>query len=340
MSIAKTFFTKEIIMNACVVGIGSVAPLHINALLECGQSIVALCDVLPEKAEAAKEKFNLDCKIYSDYYRMVDELKPDVVHLSVPHYLHADFSCYALERGVSVVSEKPVATSLEDVERIKKAVNGTKAIFGVCQQNRYNSSVRYVKELFGDEPIQSAAANLVWKRDADYYKQSGWRGRWATEGGGLMINQALHTLDLLQWFCGMPKSVTASVSNLSLQGVIEVEDTASGIFQVDDERRFVITATNAAVDCYPITFHFRSKNHEVTMVGDNIIADGKFVVRSDGKPLYGKDVYGNGHAKLIADFYDCIETGRKFPIGIEEAQKVVKLIFAMYRSNGEKVDVE
>lgn len=327
-------------MRSCVVGIGSVAPLHINGLIECGQNIVALCDVIPEKAEAAKEKFGLDCKIYTDYYKMVDELKPDVVHLSVPHYLHADFSCYALNNGVNVVSEKPVAITLEEIEKIKSAVKRSEAAFGVCQQNRYNSSVRYIKELFGDEPIESAAANLVWKRDADYYQQSDWRGKWETEGGGLMINQALHTLDLLQWFCGMPKSVTASVSNLSLKGVIEVEDTATGVFQVDDNRRFVITATNAAIDCYPITFHFRSQNHDVTMVGDNIIADGKFVVRSDGKPLYGKDVYGNGHAKLIADFYDCLKTGRKFPIGIEEAQNVVKLILAMYRSHGEKVDVE
>ena len=327
-------------MKSCVVGIGSVAPLHINAIIECGHSVVALCDILPEKAEAAKEKFGLDCAVYTDYYKMVDELKPDVVHLSVPHYLHADFACYALDRGVNVVSEKPVTINLEQIEQIKKSVQKSTAIFGVCQQNRYNSSVRYVKELFADEPIESAAANLIWKRDATYYKDSGWRGMWKTEGGGLMINQALHTLDLLQWFCGMPKTVIAATSNLSLKGVIEVEDTATGVFQVDDNRRFVITATNSAADCYPITFHFRSKNHDVTMVGDNIIADGNFVVRSDGKPLYGKDVYGNGHIKLIADFYDCVATGRSFPLGIEEAQKVVKLIFAMYRSAGEKINIE
>ncbi len=324
-------------MRSCVVGIGSVGPLHINALCELGEEIVALCDTKPERCERAKEKFSLCCPVYTDYYKMLDDLKPDVVHICLPHYLHVDYSIAALQRGINVLSEKPIAISLEDIERLKVAVEASSAKLGVCQQNRYNSSVRYVKELFGDETVFSASGTLVWERSDKYYTESGWRGKWDTEGGGVMINQALHTLDLLQWFCGMPDRVTANVANDTHKGIIEVEDTAFGVFKVGDKSRFIINATNTAKHCYPIVFTFSSENHEVVLSGDNIIVDGEFVVKSDGKPLYGKDVYGNGHRTLIADFYDCLRNGRHFPLDIYEAQKVIKLILAMYRSGGKEI---
>ena len=326
-------------MRSCVVGIGSVGPLHINALKQNGEEIVGLCDIKPEKCEMAKKKFGLDCAVYAVYEKMLDELKPDAVHICLPHYLHADYSIMALERGINVLSEKPVGICLSDLERIKKAVESSSAVFGVCHQNRYNSSIIYAKKLLENDGIFSASGTLVWERTDEYYTESGWRGRWETEGGGVMINQALHTLDLLQWFCGMPDKVTANVSNNTHKGIIEVEDTAFGVFKVGDNTRFIINATNTANHWYPIMFTFSSKNHEVMISGDNIIVDGEFVVRSDGKPLYGKDAYGNGHISLIADFYDCLRTGRKFQLDIYEAEKVIKMILAMYRSFGEEVDI-
>ncbi len=324
-------------MRSCVVGIGSVGPLHINALCELGEEIVALCDIRSEKCDAAKEKFGLNSLVYTDYFKMLDEIKPDVVHICLPHYLHVDYSCAALVRGIHVLSEKPVAISLEELERLKSAVESSCAKFGVCQQNRFNSSVRYIKDLFKGETVFSASGTLVWDRSGKYYTESDWRGRMKYEGGGVMINQALHTLDLLQWFCGMPDKVTANISNNTHKDYIDVEDTAFGVFSVGDESRFIINATNTAKKCYPITFNFSTEHHEVILSGDNIIVDGEFVVRSDGKPLYGKDVYGNGHRTLIADFYDCIKTGRKFMLDVYEAEKVIKLILAMYRSNGKEV---
>ncbi len=326
-------------MRSCVVGIGSVGPLHINALCELGEDIAALCDLKPEKCEKAKEKFGLNSLVYTDYYKMLDEIKPDVVHICLPHYLHVEYSCAALERGINVLSEKPVGINMEELDKLKAAVESSSATFGVCHQNRYNSSVRYVKELFDNQTVFSASGTLVWERDDRYYTESGWRGKWATEGGGVMINQALHTLDLLQWFCGMPNKVVANVANNTHKEIIEVEDTAFGVFKVGDKSRFVINATNSANHWYPIVFTFSTDKHEVVLSGDNIIVDGEFVVRSDGKPLYGKDVYGNGHITLISDFYDCLKTGRKFPIDVYEAEKVIKLILAMYRSGGEEINI-
>ena len=326
-------------MRCSVVGIGSVGPLHINALKEIGEEIVALCDKNPERCEWAKEKFGLDCLVYTDYIKMLDEVMPDSVHICLPHYLHVDYSCEALSRGINVLCEKPVAINEEGLIKLKAAVCASTAKFGVCHQNRYNSSIKHIKELLADEKVFSASGTLVWERTDSYYTDSDWRGRFATEGGGVMINQALHTLDLLQWFCGMPNKVTANVANNTHKGIIEVEDTAYGVFKVGDESRFIINATNCANHWYPILFTFSTKNHEVTLSGDNIIVDGEFVTRSDGKPLYGKDAYGNGHITLIADFYDCLRSNRPFPLNVYEAEKVIKLILAMYRSNGEEVSI-
>lgn len=326
-------------MRSCVVGIGSIGPSHINALCALGENIVALCDLKTERCEAARERFGLDCLIYTDYIKMLDEVKPDVVHICLPHYLHVDYACEALSRGINVLSEKPIGISLSQLEKLKCAVENSSATLGVCHQNRYNSSVRYLKELFEGETVLCASGTLVWERDGDYYTDSDWRGRMETEGGGVMINQALHTLDLLQWFCGMPDKVTATVSNNTHRGMIDVEDTAFGVFKVGERSRFIVTATNCANHSYPVSFNFSTENHSAALIGDTVIVDGAPLTKSDGKPLCGKAVYGNGHLPLINDFYDCLRSGRKFPLDVYEAEKVIKLILAMYRSNGEEIDV-
>ena len=327
-------------MRVAVIGLGTISASHINALLACGQEIVALCDILPERCESAKEKFGLDSLVYTDYHEMLREVKPDSIHIATPHYLHAPIACMALDMGINVLTEKPLAISYEQLSDLKRSLANSTATLGVCQQNRYNSAIKYAKKVFGDEKIHSAYGNLVWCRDEAYYESADWRGKWETEGGGVMINQALHTLDLLQWFCGMPDKVTANIFNTSLGGIIEVEDTASALFKVGDDARFVINATNSSLKSFPVSLTFASDNHKVDIIGDNIIVDGNFVTRSDGEPLYGKAVYGNGHVPLVSDFYDCIANGREFPLSLYEAEKVIRLILAMYESHGKEILVK
>ena len=324
-------------MKVAVIGVGEIALLHLNALKETNQEIVALCDIKPEKCKKANEEFSLNATIYEDYKEMIDTEKLDAVHICTPHYLHAEMIIYALNKNVNVLSEKPVAISYKQLEEIEKAVKSSKAIIGVCQQNRYNEASLFAKNYFRDKKIKSAYGSLIWKRDAEYYAQDVWRGKWATEGGGVMINQALHTLDLLQWMCGMPKSVKATTANHSLQGKIEVEDTAFGLFTVDDETNFVMSATNSAKYSFPIVLNFASENDVMQITMDNVILNGEFYVKKDGKSAIGKEVWGTGHVKLIGDYYKKLSNGEKFPIDFYEASKVVKLILAMYSSNGEEI---
>lgn len=327
------------VMRVGIVGLGAIAPLHIKALSGCGQKITAICDIDKEKCKKINAEFNLGAKEYSDYNEMLSSGEIDSVHVCAPHFIHADVICKALKLGINTLSEKPLAINFQQLSEIEKAVKNSSAKLGVCFQNRYNASVLYLREFFKDKPIVAAAASLVWKRDKDYYSSGLWRGKKQFEGGGVMINQAIHTLDLLQWFCGMPENVTAHCSNNSLQGVIDVEDTAYGMFTFPSGGKFVINATNSASSCFPIVFMVQSEHDSAELFGDNIIVNGKFVTRSDGAPIFGKDEWGAGHGKLINDFYDCLETGRKFPIDFYEGAKTVKLILKMYESDGKNINI-
>ncbi len=326
-------------MRVGIVGLGAISPLHIRAILKNGQKITAICDVDPEKRQKVNAEFGLNAEEYSDYNALLASGKVDVVHVCTPHYLHAEIICMALGANIHVLCEKPLAINFEQLDAIEKAVKNSSATLGVCFQNRYNASVLYLKEFFKDKEIIAATANLVWHRGKDYYSSAKWRGKKQYEGGGVMINQAIHTLDLLQWFCGMPESVIANCSNNSLKNVIDVEDTAFGCFTLKNGGNFIINATNSAASCFPIVLMFQSKTDAVELSGDNLIVNGKFVTKSDGAPIFGKEEWGVGHDKLIREFYNCLENGKKFPIDFYEASKTVKLILKMYQSNGEKVNI-
>ena len=326
-------------MRVGIVGLGAISPLHIRAILKHGQKITAICDVDPEKRQKVNAEFGLNAEEYSDYNALLASGKVDVVHVCTPHYLHAEIICMALGANIHVLCEKPLAINFEQLNAIEKAVNNSSATLGVCFQNRYNASVLYLKEFFKDKEITAATANLVWQRDEKYYASGAWRGKKQYEGGGVMINQAIHSLDLLQWFCGMPESVIAHCSNNSLKNVIDVEDTAFGCFTLKNGGNFIINATNSAASCFPIVFMFQSKTDAVELSGDNLIVNGKFVTKPDGAPIFGKEEWGVGHDKLIKEFYNCLENGKKFPIDFYEASKTVKLILKMYQSNGEKVNI-
>ena len=324
-------------MRVGIIGIGAISTVHINALKSCGEDIVALCDIQTEKCVQANEKYELTANVYADYKEMLDKENLDAIHVCTPHYLHAEMICEGLKRNVNVLSEKPVAISEAQLDAIEEAVKNSSAQLGVCFQTRFNASVLYVKDYLKDKQIDCANSNLVWLRGAGYYAQAEWRGTWSQEGGGVMINQAIHGLDVLQWLCGMPESVVAYTANIALKDEIEVEDTAIGIFKMKNGGKFVVNATNAASYSFPVYYLFRASGHTIELSSDNIIIDGQFISKSDGVPLFGKEVWGVGHVNLVKNFYECLSSGEKFSIGFDEAKNAVKLVLAMYRSNGQEI---
>ncbi len=330
---------EQDLFRVALVGCGVISKTHIRAILGAGQRIVALSDTEPERAKAVADANRLsDVAIYTDYEKMLDVVRPDIVHICTPHDLHAQMTIAALNRGINVLCEKPLAITEEQLGQVLAAERNSTAKLGVCHQNRYEPNMRKLKETVTEQPL-GGYASVVWQRTAEYYRSGAWRGTKAHEGGGVLINQALHTLDLMQWIFGMPTAVTAHLSNDFHKGEIEVEDTAVCTFEGDHDVRWQFFATTAATADFPITICVRLASGELVEAMNHQFTVDHRLLSGEDDTGSGKWVWGNGHEALIADFYDSIRNGRPFWINGEEGAKVIRLILAAYRSDHKRIPI-
>ncbi len=328
------------LLKVAVVGCGAISGNHIRGIQAAGQEICALCDIDLENAKSKAETYGLESvRFYTDYESMLNCERLDAVHICTPHHLHAPMVIAALERNVHVLCEKPLCISLEQLRDVQAAANRSEAQLGVCHQNRYLPNMIRLKELCRGR-VKSGFGSVIWHRDEAYYRSAQWRGTLEQEGGGVLINQALHTLDLMQWICGFPESVIAHTHNDLLQGVIEVEDTATACFACGNDVRYQFFATNSASADLPIQIQIKLDDGSVLEAQrDWLCLNGQPIETAKESEVDGKAVWGVGHRGLISDFYDCIQTGRRFELDAEEAGKVIRLILAVYASNGRKTDI-
>ena len=322
-------------MKTATIGYGVIGKLHTKIQSELG-TLVAVCDVDETALEAAP-----DVKKYTDYVTMLDREELDAVHICTPHYLHCEMIVEALRRNINVLCEKPMCISHVEIEKILEAEKKSDAILGICLQNRYNPANVFVKDYIKDKKTVSGVAHVSWHRDEKYFGSGAWRGKKATEGGGVLINQALHTLDLMQWFLGMPSEMTAQISTLSLGDVIETEDTAALICSGGSD--FVFYATLASAVDAPVEMSLKLESEWLNIRQNGIVINGEYQ-KIDRKPVSNdiKECYGNSHEALIADFYSCVKNKKHFGIDGNEGAKVIKLILAAYESGAtlKKVSVK
>ena len=315
-------------MKIAVIGLGVIGKVHLAVLEEEGLLPSAVCDIDPEKRALCPS-----AAFYTDWREMLDREQLDAVHICTPHYLHAEMTVECLSRNIHVLCEKPLCIREEDIGRILAAEAASSATLGVCFQNRYKETNRFVKEYLREHPASCGEATVFWHRDAAYYASGDWRGKWATEGGGVLINQALHTLDLMIWFLGEPETVDAVLGNVSLQGVIEVEDTA--VLRAHGGAEFVFSATNAAPRNFPVEISLRCGKEWVRVLSDRCVIGDREVRFDDQRRLHGKEEYGTGHSALIGDFYRCLREGERFPIDGKEGAKAVRAVLKAYENGRE-----
>ncbi len=326
-------------MKTAIVGAGVIGTIHARILSEQGRSIAAICDTDTERARALAAANAPDARIYANYEEMLAAEEIDVVHICTPHYLHVEQAIYALERGVNVLCEKPLAAHPDELDAILLAEKRSSARLGVVQQNRYNAATRFALDYLRDHKVTSGHASVVWSRGEGYFAASPWRGKLYEAGGGALINQALHTLDLLMLFCGMPSYVTARADIMKAREGVEVEDTVSAHFGGAAEFSFFATI-NAAENLPAEIVLMLDGGQKLTVFQKSVLLDDKPIFTDDGTmPGFGKSYYGNAHGALFDDFYDCIASGGEFPITAAEAARLMRLIFAVYESGGERVNI-
>ena len=318
--------------KVCVIGCGGIAQVHGAALAKLdGVHLAACCDIVAEKAQAYGEKFR--CTPYTDFETLLQKEKPDAVHLCTPHYLHTPMAEKAAEMGVNVFTEKPPVISWQEWDRLQKAAE--KVRIGVCVQNRYNPNVEKALEMvasgeMGD--VKGVRGLVCWDRGPGYYASGAWRGKWETEGGGALINQTIHTLDLLLLFLGKPDHVQCHMANRHLQGIIEVEDTVEAYLEKGGKRG-IFFATNAYAGNAPVLVDV------VTEKGNLRIEDDYLEIQKEGKrqrltfemntPV-GKSYWGSGHFACIQDYYRCMEQNVPFRNDLQGVKDTVETMLIMY----------
>jgi UDP-N-acetyl-2-amino-2-deoxyglucuronate dehydrogenase len=214
-------------IRTAIVGCGKVAQLHAAALGALDEAdFVAACDTDPARSAAFAARYGV--RPFEDVGCMVEQAAVEATVICTPHPLHATPAVAATERGSHVLVEKPMATSLEDCDRMIEAAARNRVKLGVVSQRRFFEPIVRMKDAIDGgkigRPVLASVVMLSW-RDEAYYRSDPWRGRWDTEGGGVLINQAPHHLDILQWFMGPVEELTGYAENLN-HPYVEVEDTA------------------------------------------------------------------------------------------------------------------
>ncbi len=310
--------------NVCIVGYGAIGPVHAKAFSMVDNArLYAICDENEERLlKGADENKVL---AYRSFDEMLCDKDIDSVHICTPHYLHYEMIIKALDAGKSVVAEKPVTKERNEFYSLLNHKNADKIC--VVFQNRLNPCVIAMKNMINEEKFGSLICGkgiLTWNRTAEYYSQDEWRGKWNTEGGGVLINQAIHTLDLMSYIGGEMKCIKAQMNNFSLQNIIEVEDTFCAYLKYKNDAKGIFFATNAYGWNTPPELEFIFEKALVRYIDGKLFVNGE--LKCEDVTLTGeKGYWGNGHIMLIKRFYD---EGKYF--SLSDVKNSVDVMFDMY----------
>jgi UDP-N-acetyl-2-amino-2-deoxyglucuronate dehydrogenase len=323
-------------LRIAVIGLGDISKIHIPVIQDNQNTeLVAVCDI-----DLTLENTVPGVNFYSDYYEMLERENLDCVHICLPHDLHYVATKACVEKGIHVFLEKPLARNAEEgLSLVELEESNEDVKICVSFQNRYNKTTEKLREMiasgiYGD--VIGIKGLVTWFRPKSYYDEKPWRGTMERSGGGVMINQAIHTLDLMQLIGGEIETIRGSVLNLVDYGY-DVEDTAAANIKFKNGANglFFATITNASNSS--VEFQVILEKGKLT-IKDSILTrendEGQKVeVIEDTKLPGSKFYYGASHAKLINHFYDCIEDNTNDYIHVKDAQTSMEMIEEIRTSN-------
>ena len=338
-------------IRVAIVGLGNISAAHIEAWQTFPEraKIVALVDIIPEKAKARAEEYGIDCDIYDDHHKILDRTDIDLVDVCTPPYVHAEISINALNAGKHVICEKPMAASLEECDAVIAAARKNGRLFSSIAQNRFRTSVARLKAVLDSGicgPVKHFTVDSFWWRGHCYY-DLWWRGTWEKEGGGCTLNHAVHHIDMLGWMMGLPDTVTSVLTNVSHDNA-EIEDLSVSVLSYG---KALATVTASVV-------HHGEEQQLIAQCADARVSVPWKVYASGSLPngfpyedaeketqiqvLYDSlpEVQYEGHTGQIDNVLTTLEQGGLVPaITGEDGRRTIELITAIYKAGATKTPV-
>jgi len=223
-----------------IIGIGNMGSAHLNTFVEDqipGAVLTALCDIKESRIAELKETYGDKYAYFTDYKELLASGLVDAIVIATPHYLHPVIGMEAFDAGIHVLSEKPIGVYTKNIYELMDKAEKTGLAFGIDYNQRTNSYFQKIRELVqGGELGELKRCVWIitdWYRTQAYYNSGGWRATWAGEGGGVLLNQGPHQLDLWQWLFGMPKRIYATCS-IGKYHDIEVEDDVTAMAEYEN----------------------------------------------------------------------------------------------------------
>jgi UDP-N-acetyl-2-amino-2-deoxyglucuronate dehydrogenase len=348
------------ILNFAILGCGVIAPTHANALTALqpeGARLVAFADEIPERAEAMAEKFGAKARSFED---ILADPAIDAVCICVPSGLHAEMGARALRAGKHVVVEKPMDVSLAACDMLLAAQRESGKRLAVISQHRFDHASTVIKTALDEGilgPMVYAEARIPWYRTQEYYDSGSWRGTWALDGGGALMNQGVHTADLMRWLCGPVESVYAQARTLAHER-IETEDVIAATITFANGAVGTLSASTALYPGFAVRLAVHGTEGSAIMEGDVLhslttksgeasggeaaqahalqVATGGTKAATEPAPATGASdpgaIWGETHRLQLADFMECCRTGDTPVVDGIEGRKAVEVVLAIYES--------
>ena len=330
-----------------IIGCGMIAKFHSRAIKDAGGELVACYDQIPQAAESIAKEFG--GKAYDSLDTMLADPQVEIVTVGTPSGAHGEPAIAAAKAGKHVIVEKPLEITLRRCDTIIDACDKAGVTLSTIFPSRFHDSSVKIKNAitanrFGK--LTMGDAIVKWYRTQGYYDSGAWRGTWELDGGGALMNQAIHTIDLLTWLMGPVIEIRAQTALLA-HDRIAVEDTAVATVQFANGALGIIEATTAAYPGY-------LKRIEIHGVAGSAILEEEDIVKWDFAESVPEDaaireamtnrlsggggaadpaaIGHHGHARLFADVIDAINTGRKPLIDGHEGRRSVEIILAIYKA--------
>lgn len=351
----------SISMKFAIIGCGTIAPTHAEALaaLPAGEAqLVACYDINPERATLFAKRFDIKARSLDE---ILADTAIDALSICTPSGLHAEIGVPALLAGKHVVVEKPMDITLDSCDRLIAAQKQSGKALAVISQHRFDPASVSVKQAIDDGslgPLVLADARIAWYRTQEYYDSGDWRGTWTLDGGGCLMNQGVHTVDLLRWLCGPVTAIYAKMRTAAHER-IEVEDVVSATLTFANGAIGTLMASTAAYPGFAARIAVHGANGSAVIEGDRLQT---LAIKGRGT-LAGEDatahalqiaqggtrsatehagmipavsdpsaVWGDAHRAQLKDFITCARAGSAPVVDGLEGRKAVELVLGVYEA--------